>query len=102
MCISIATPSARKMTSAIGGHLEARLRRFAGGEELNESGDTLFEEVAAVIEGAFHVDAAGESYDLSAGEGIVIPPGEPRAWRCDADEGGLLYRVLVRVPGVAP
>lgn len=97
-CTTIPTPTGDAPTSGKGDHLEAALRRFAAGEIIAPGEDNPFEEVAAVLEGEFHVEAAGEVYDLSQGEGIVIPPGEPRAWRCDAPGGGLLYRVLVRAP----
>ncbi|EQB15079.1 MULTISPECIES: cupin domain-containing protein [Novosphingobium] len=98
-CTTIPTPVHGAPTSGGGDHLEAALRRFVNGETLSPHDDHAFEEVAAVLEGEFHVEAAGEVYDLSTGEGIVIPPGEPREWRCDGENGGLLYRVLVRVPG---
>lgn len=100
-CIPLTPGAEPAERRASGDHLDAVLRSFAAGETLTGTEGALFEEVGAVIEGEFHVEAAGESYDLAAGEGIVIPPDEPREWRCDSARGGLLYRVLVRVPGVA-
>lgn len=82
-------------TQAAGDRLIARLRTFAAGETIGETEGDLFEEVGAVVQGAFHIAAAGEDYDLSAGEGIIIPPGEPREWRC-TEGPGLLYRVQTR------
>ncbi|MGU7768635.1 cupin domain-containing protein [Burkholderia sp. MR1-5-21] len=56
---------------------------------------TAGEEVGAVLEGRFEVEAAGERYVLCRGEGIVIPPGAPRRWRC-LTARGVVYRVSVK------
>lgn len=100
-CIPMTQGDDPAVHGASGDHLDLALRRFSAGEALAGAEDALFEEVGAVVEGEFHIDAAGESYDLAKGEGILIPPGEPRVWRCTSPQGGLLYRVLVRVPGIA-
>lgn len=84
---------------ATGKAFDVAIRVFAEGETVSAGADTVGEEVAAVLEGQFHVDAAGESYDLARGEAIVIPESEARAWRCTSARG-VLYRVLVREPGV--
>lgn len=55
----------------------------------------LGEEVATVLEGEFDVDAAGEQYRLTPGEGILIPRGEPRRWQC-VSASGTLYRAVLR------
>jgi quercetin dioxygenase-like cupin family protein len=62
--------------------------------------EVLGEEVATILEGSFDVDAAGEQYRLTRGEGIIIPPGEPRDWVCAAPRG-VLYRVVVTTPALA-
>jgi len=92
-CIPFASAASDPDSRAVSGErLAAGLRRFVVDEEIATEDGDLFEEVAAVIEGAFHVVAAGEAYDLSVGEGIIIPPGEPRRWRCTVAPG-LLYQV---------
>ncbi|WP_025373888.1 cupin domain-containing protein [Advenella mimigardefordensis] len=53
------------------------------------------EEVGAVLSGQFTIVAADEHYQLSRGEGIIIPPGAARTWTCDSAEGRL-YRVVNR------
>ncbi|WP_042885338.1 cupin domain-containing protein [Cupriavidus necator] len=65
------------------------------GEMLSAAAGEAGEEVAAVLEGTFTIEAAGESYRLSKGEGIIIPNAEPRRWTCDAGSGRL-YRVINR------
>lgn len=65
------------------------------GETLSTAAGDAGEEVAAVLDGTFTIEAAGESYRLSKGEGIIIPSAEPRRWTCDT-EGGRLYRVINR------
>jgi quercetin dioxygenase-like cupin family protein len=79
-----------------GDKFELKLQNFIQGESVEGGMPTLGEEVGAVLEGTFSVDAAGEHYDLCAGEAIVIPPNEPRAWRCTS-ASGVLYRAVVRL-----
>ena len=57
----------------------------------------LGEEVGAILEGDFRVDAAGETYELTAGEAILIPPDEMRTWTCQSKRG-VLYRVILIDP----
>jgi quercetin dioxygenase-like cupin family protein len=57
----------------------------------------LGEEVGAVLEGACHVRAAGESYTLSAGQVIVIPAREPRRYEAMTAQL-VVYRVVVNTP----
>lgn len=71
------------------------------GESLEAATGEAGEEVAAVLEGAFTIHAAGEIYHLSKGEGIIIPSAEPRQWTCDT-EAGRLYRVVNRASLVTP
>lgn len=65
-------------------------------ERIEAAAGTCGEEVAAILEGAFTVHAADEQYRLSVGEGIIIPPGEPRVWVCTT-ERGVLYRAVTRL-----
>jgi hypothetical protein len=46
------------------------------------------------------VESGDERYVLSAGEGIVIPPGQGSRWSAP-ETGGLLYRVIVRADAAA-
>jgi quercetin dioxygenase-like cupin family protein len=48
--------------------------------------------MGAVLEGRFALVCGDETHELLAGDGIVIPPGEARAWRL-LSERGVLYRV---------
>ena len=79
-----------------GEHFDIEFVRIARGETVSRAaGATAGEEVAAVLEGALHVESSEERYVLSVGEGIVIPPGQGSRWSA-AETGGLLYRVIVR------
>jgi mannose-6-phosphate isomerase-like protein (cupin superfamily) len=51
------------------------------------------EEIATVLEGSFLIQADDESYEITVGEGILIPPSTHRTWTC-LTERGTLYRVL--------
>ena len=68
--------------------------KVASKGDIIEDSDSICEEVSAILEGTFYVEAEDEAYELSAGEGIVVPPGKDRAWRCTSNRG-VLYRVLV-------
>jgi quercetin dioxygenase-like cupin family protein len=83
-----------------GEHLSVGIGVYRQGETVVAPDNGLGEEVATVLEGEFRVDAAGERYELLPGEGIVIPPREPRTWIC-LSERGVLYRVLTQ-PGAGP
>lgn len=83
-------------TGLSGDAFELQLRTFKQGEIVEGGLPNLGEEVGAILEGSFAVDAAGEHYELIAGEAIVIPPHEPRQWRC-LSASGVLYRVVVRL-----
>ena len=75
--------------------------RIARGETVGRSpGAEAGEEVAAVLEGAMHVESGDERYVLSIGEGILIPPGQGSRWSAP-ETGGLLYRVIVRAGAAA-
>jgi mannose-6-phosphate isomerase-like protein (cupin superfamily) len=74
---------------------DVALREYIQGEISTGGLDGLGEEVATILSGSFDVDAAGEHYSLSPGEGIIIPPGEPRQWTCTSGTG-LLYRAVTR------
>ena len=78
-----------------GDAFDVSLRRYTLDETREGGLDGLGEEVATVLSGQFDVDAAGEQYTLVSGEGIIIPRGEPRLWRCTSVEG-VLYRAIVR------
>jgi quercetin dioxygenase-like cupin family protein len=79
-----------------GEHFDIEFVRLDRGETVRRSSGTAAgEEVAAVLEGALHVESGDELYRLSVGEGIVIPPGQGSSWSAP-ETGGLLYRVIVR------
>ena len=79
-----------------GEHFDIEFVRLARGETVRRNpGAAAGEEVAAVLEGALHVESGDELYRLSVGEGIVIPPGQGSSWSAP-ETGGLLYRVIVR------
>ncbi len=90
---STSTESARHETS--GDAFDIAIHVLSQGQTLSAAAGQAGEEVAAVLEGAFTIEAAGETYLLSKGEGIIIPSAEPRRWTCDT-EGGRLYRVINR------
>lgn len=99
--------AAGKSTSTAPARHEASGEAFDIAIQVLRQGDTLSaaageagEEVAAVLDGTFTIEAAGETYRLSKGEGIIIPSAEPRRWICDT-EGGRLYRVINRTSLVA-
>lgn len=90
---STSTVPARHATS--GDAFDIAIHVLSQGQTLSAAAGQAGEEVAAVLEGAFTIEAAGETYRLSKGEGIIIPSAEPRRWTCDT-EGGRLYRVINR------
>jgi quercetin dioxygenase-like cupin family protein len=84
-----------------GKHFDIEFVRLGSGETVDRSpGAAAGEEVAAVLEGALHVESGDERYVLGAGEGIVIPPGQGSRWSAP-ENGGLLYRVTVRTDAAA-
>jgi quercetin dioxygenase-like cupin family protein len=91
----LAAGEVRDTLEASGRDLEILIRRFVQGEVLDIEAGAVGEEVMAVLEGEFHLSAAGEEYALSMGEGAIIPSAEARAWRCDSQRG-VLYRAVVR------
>lgn len=88
-------------TGLSGDKFELQLRTYTEGEIVEGGLPDLGEEVGAILEGSFAIDAAGEHYELSAGEAIVIPPHEPRQWRCQSATG-VLYRAVVRLTEQVP
>jgi len=79
-----------------GEHFDIEFVRIAHGETVSRApGAAAGEEVAAVLEGALHVESGDERYVLSVGEAVVIPPGQGSRWSAP-ESGGLLYRVIVR------
>jgi quercetin dioxygenase-like cupin family protein len=79
-----------------GEHFDIEFVRLARGESVRRNpGAAAGEEVAAVLEGALHVESGDELFRLSVGEGIIIPPGQGSSWSAP-ETGGLLYRVVVR------
>ena len=73
---------------------------FRRGEQTAMPSSPLGEEVATILSGSFLVEAEDERYELSPGEGIVIPPRMARVWTCQSDEGAL-YRVIVSLDKAA-
>jgi quercetin dioxygenase-like cupin family protein len=69
---------------------------FRQGEKTTMPGTQLGEEVATILSGAFLVEAEDERYELSPGEGIVIPPRMARVWTCQSSEG-VLYRAITKL-----
>ena len=77
-----------------GAALNLELRRWNQGETLSvPASDDLGEELGAVLEGRFELVCGDEHHELASGEGILIPPHEPRQWRV-LSASGVLYRVL--------
>jgi mannose-6-phosphate isomerase-like protein (cupin superfamily) len=84
-----------------GRHFDIEFVRLAVHEAVSRGGEAAAaEEVSAVLEGRLRVRSGDEEYVLRAGEGIIIPPGQGSHW-IGLEEGGLLYRVLVRSPATA-
>jgi mannose-6-phosphate isomerase-like protein (cupin superfamily) len=75
--------------SAKGQVLATELRRWHSGEQREQTGP---EEVGAVLEGHFELRCGDERHELAAGQGILIPAGEPHVWQILSDTG-VLYRV---------
>ena len=87
-------PAGRLVPDTVTGTaLHMTLHHLQEGERLVPPLDKHGEEVAMVLDGTFQVEAAGESYLLSRGEGIIIPRREARHWQC-MSAGGQLYRVV--------
>lgn len=85
-------PAASSQTiRAQGASLTTEFAVFGPREVHEASAYACGEEVVAILEGEFDVDAAGEHYRLAAGEAILIPPREPRRFTC-VSEKGVLYR----------
>ncbi|WP_322102270.1 cupin domain-containing protein [Paraburkholderia sp. J41] len=85
-------PQAASQTlRAEGACLTTEFAVFAPRETRDEAAQTRGEEVVAILEGEFDIDAAGEHYRLVAGEAILIPPREPRRFTCLGAKG-VLYR----------
>jgi quercetin dioxygenase-like cupin family protein len=81
---------------ANGEHLRCSIATYRKGQASEPPSDPEGEEVAAVLEGEFRIEAAGEQYELARGEAILIPPRAPRTWTC-LSERGALYRVVTRL-----
>ncbi|MFB9121863.1 cupin domain-containing protein [Paraburkholderia dipogonis] len=79
---------------AEGALLSTEFSVFGPGEIREHPANSVGEEVVAILEGEFDIDAAGEHYRLVAGEAILIPPREPRRFSC-ATAKGVLYRAAV-------
>lgn len=79
--------------ATIGTALNVAVKVFKQEESLEALALTHEEEVATVLEGSFYICADDEEYELTVGEGIIIPPNTKREWRCKSPKG-VLYRVL--------
>lgn len=95
--VSISADSAAELPAAhaSGDAFDVSIVTMREGDSVAFEPDSQGEEVGAVISGQFSVDAAGERYQLSRGEGIIIPSGAQRTWTCDSPDGRL-YRVVNR------
>ncbi len=96
-----APDAAPQVGTVDGEHLSISIAVFRQGQQSEAAPQPQGEEVATVLEGVFLVEAAGERYELVPGEGIIIPPREPRSWTCQSERGAL-YRVLVSLDNPAP
>lgn len=94
-CERVPNPIDSPQSCASGQSLDIEIRVMNRGEQIRRDAGTTGEEVAAVVDGEFVVEAADEHYRLSTGEGIIIPPGEARLWTCETSRG-TLYRVVNR------
>ncbi|MGV2290452.1 cupin domain-containing protein [Trinickia sp. YCB016] len=93
-------PSVPKaMYAASGEALDVSIRVFDADESIEAAEQALGEEIGAILDGEFEVEAAGERYVLRAGEAILIPPGAKRRWRCRSARG-VAYRVVVKIPAL--
>ncbi|MEZ2742203.1 cupin domain-containing protein [Paenalcaligenes hominis] len=99
-CVTVATgeewraveqESAEATTT--GSALNVAVKVFTLDESLHAEAIDHEEEVATVLEGSFYIRADDEEYELTVGEGIIIPPSTERLWRCNSSKG-VLYRVL--------
>lgn len=94
-CERVPNPVDTPASRASGESLDIEIRVMRQGEQLWRDAGTTGEEVAAVVDGEFTIEAADERYRLSRAEGIIIPPGEARRWTCETSRG-TLYRVVNR------
>ncbi|MBB5501136.1 cupin domain-containing protein [Paraburkholderia sp. MM5384-R2] len=83
--------AASQTVRAQGALLSTEFAVFEPSEVRDEAAGARGEEVVAILEGQFDIDAAGEHYRLVAGEAILIPPREPRRFTCIGAKG-VLYR----------
>ncbi|REE07353.1 hypothetical protein B0G71_7846 [Paraburkholderia sp. BL27I4N3] len=81
--------------SANGAALAASTQVLRAGDMVDYPAHVLGEEMGAVLDGCVDIVAADEHYVLSAGEAILIPPGEARRYQC-LSQHCVLYRVTVR------
>ncbi|KAA1003517.1 cupin domain-containing protein [Paraburkholderia panacisoli] len=90
-------PQATSQTArAQGALLTTEFAVFELHEVSDEAQGARGEEVVAILEGEFDIEAAGEHYRLVAGEAILIPPREPRRFACIRAKG-VLYRAGTNV-----
>ncbi|MGF6439519.1 cupin domain-containing protein [Paraburkholderia youngii] len=87
--------AASQTMRAQGALLTTEFAVFEPSEVHDEPAGARGEEVVAILEGQFDIDAAGEHYRLVAGEAILIPPREPRRFTCVGTKG-VLYRAGTR------
>jgi len=93
--VSVACQTDSSITSTSGDAFDISIHTMRAGETAGCDAFAAGEEVGAVLSGQFTIVAADEQYQLSRGEGIIIPAGEPRLWTCDSPDGQL-YRVVNR------
>jgi mannose-6-phosphate isomerase-like protein (cupin superfamily) len=85
-------PGVRRIT---GDHFCIEFVRIGAAMTVDRIADAAAgEEVAAVLEGNVRVRSGAEEYELSRGEGIIIPPGQGSSWSSQG-ASALLYRVIV-------
>jgi quercetin dioxygenase-like cupin family protein len=79
-----------------GRDLVVELRQWRDGETLDVAASPG-DELAAVLGGRFEIRCGDECYVLDAGNGILVPRGEPHRWRA-LSNAATLYRVTSLVP----
>lgn len=89
-CETYQTNMAETPFSATGNELSVDMRWVRDPIEPHSAG----EELVAVIEGAGRLTCEGEVYELSRGQGVLIPNAAERSW--DFEAPALLYRVALK------
>lgn len=95
-CLPVDGSHAAGVSGVQGAAFDIAIHVLRAGESLEAPANSAGEEVGAILDGSFSIEAADEKYQLSRGEGIIIPTGAARKWVCNSDSGRL-YRVVNRL-----